>query len=84
MENCETTYLVYVIKCKNCHKEYIGETENALYVRTNGHRSNINHRLEKPVAEHFNSEDHSLENFSIFVMEEIHREEANFRKVKES
>ena len=51
----------------------------------NGHRSDIKHRhLEKPVAIHFNSEGHSLEDLGIFVIEQIHREEANFRKVKES
>ena len=51
----------------------------------NGHRSAIKHRrLDKPEANRFNSEDHSLENLSIFVIEQIHREEANFRKAKES
>ena len=54
-------------------------------MRMNGHRSDIKHRhLEKPVASHFNSEGHSLEDHSISVIEQIHREEANFRKVKES
>ena len=47
--------------------------------------SDIKHRrLKKPVANHFNSEGHSLEDLSIFVIEQIHREEASFRKAKES
>ena len=51
----------------------------------NGHRSDIKHRrLENPVANHLNSEGHSLEDLSIFVIEQIHQEEANFRKGKES
>ena len=51
----------------------------------NGHRSDINHqRLEKPVAQHFNSNGHSLEDLSVFVIEKIHREEATFHKAKES
>ena len=61
-------------------KQYVGETENALHIRMNGHRSDIKHRrLEKPVAK-----GHSLEDLSIFVSEQIHREEANFRRAKEN
>ena len=87
MANCKTSNAVYVIECKRCGKQYVGETENALHihVRMNGHRSDIKHqRLEKPVAQHFNSNDHSLEDLSIFVIEKIHREEATFCKAKES
>ena len=64
----------------------MGETENELHIRMNGHRSDLKHRrLEKPVASHFNSEGlRSLEDLSIFVIEQIHKEKANFRKAKES
>ena len=61
----------------------MGETETALHVRMNGLQLNINHRhLEKPVAQHFNSNGHSLEDLYVFVIENIHREEATFRKAK--
>ena len=47
--------------------------------------SDIKHRrLEKPVANHFNSKGHSLEDLSIIVIKQINREEANIRRVKES
>ena len=83
--NCKTANVVYVIECTKCNEQYVGETENTLHIRMNGHRSGIKHlRLEKPVASHFNSEGHSLENFSIFVIEQIHREEANLQKTKEA
>ena len=77
--------MVYVIECTKCNKQYVGEMENALHIRMNGHRSDIKHRrLEKPVAAHFNSEGHSLQDLSIFVIEQIHREEASYRRAKES
>ena len=64
--NCKTSNVVYVIQCNCCSKQYVGETENALHVRMNGHWSDINHpscinhpRLEKPVAQHFNCNGHS-------------------------
>ena len=81
----KTSNVVYVIKCNKCAIQYVGETENALHIRMNRHRADIkNQRLEKPVAEHFNSVGHSLDNLSIFVVEKIHREDASFRKAKES
>ena len=73
--NCKTSNVVYVIECTRCKKQYVGETENVFYIQMNGHWSNIKHRrLEKPVANHFNSKGHSLEDLSIFVVEQIHRE----------
>ena len=71
-----------MIKCK---LQYVGETENALHIRMNGHRSDIkNRRLEKPVAKHFNLANHSLKDLLIFVIEKIHRDDVGFRKAKES
>ena len=47
----------------------------------NGHQSDIIHRrLENPVAAHFNSENHTLEDLSVFVKQNIRREEANNRR----
>ena len=74
-----------MIESTKCNKQYVGETENALHIRMNGQQSDIKQRrLEKSVASDFNSEGHSLENFSIFVIKQIHKEKANFRKAKES
>ena len=51
----------------------------------NGHQSDIKHQhLENPVAAHFNSEGRSPQELSIFVIEQIHKEEASYRRVKES
>ena len=61
------------------------ETENVLHIRMDGHRSDIKHqRLEKPVAAHFNSKRHSLHDLSIFVIKQIHREDASYYRAKDS
>ena len=39
---------------------------------------------KKTVTAHFNSEGHSLQDLSIFVIEQIHREEASYSRAKES
>ena len=59
--------------------------ENPLHIRMNGYWSDIKHQhLEKPVASQFNSKGHSLYDLPIFVIEQIHKEKANFQKAKES
>ena len=85
--DCKMSNVVhaYVIGCNKCAIQYVGETENALHIRMNGHRSDIkNRRLEKLVAKHFNSVGHSLDDLSIFVVEKIHQEDASFLKAKKS
>ena len=85
MANCKMANVVHVIEYLKCKKQYVGEIENVIHIQMNGHRSDIKHRhLDKPVANKFNFENHSLEDLSIFVIEQIHREEANFHKAKES
>ena len=46
---------------------YIGETSNSITQKMNRRRSNIKHNRNKPVAEHFNKLDHTLENLRLKV-----------------
>ena len=39
---------------------------------------------KKTVAAHLNSEGHSLQDLSIFIIEQINREEASYRRAKQS
>ena len=71
-DNCKTANVIYVIECLKCTKQYVGQTENALHIQMNDHCSDTKHRhLDKPVANHFNSEGHSLEDLPTFVIEQI-------------
>ena len=83
---CEQTRnLVYLIQCKKCGLQYIGETENPLHIRINGHRSDINTRkTEKPVAAHFNQPDHCLQDLQVMGIEKIHTNDTTRRKLIES
>ena len=83
--DCCTKNVVYVIECKKCAVQYIGETENALRVQLTGHRSDITHQLmDRLVARHFCQSDHSIHDLTIMVVEKIHRNDVNFRRRKES
>ena len=77
--------IVYLIECTKCRVQYVGESETALHIHMNGHRSDIKHcRLEKPVAKHFNLPGHSIDELTILVIEKIYRDNASFRRLKES
>ena len=82
---CKTKNLVYLIECRKCNKQYVGETENALHIRLNDHRSDVKtKKMEKPVAAHFNLPGHSMEELTIMVIEKIWREDVQLRRRRES
>ena len=83
--NCKTSNIVYLIECRKCKKQYVGETENPLHLRVNGHRSDYHRRLsDKPVAEHFHSTGHSFDDMTIMVIEQIHVADSARRRQRES
>ncbi|XP_069051634.1 nuclear GTPase SLIP-GC isoform X2 [Lepisosteus oculatus] len=69
--NCKTYNVIYVIQCKKCDIQYVGKTISSLHIRFRGHKSNITNKYKQPIAEHFNSKDHSLEDLSIFPIEQV-------------
>ena len=70
--SCNSSNIIYAISCNLCPKAiYIGETSNTIRQRMNGHRSNIKHNRNKPVAKHFNKPDHSLDNLKLAVIKKV-------------
>ena len=78
----KTRNVIYLIRCSSCKKQYMGETENSLHIKLNGHSSDIktNHQIEKPVAVHFSLVGHCMEFLQIMIIEKIHREDAVSKK----
>ena len=73
------------VSCKTCCQQYVRETENALHVRMNEHRSDIRTRkTEKPVAAHFCQPDHTVEDLQVRGIEKIHRSSTQWRRERES
>ena len=59
----------------------MGETENPLHLRMNGHRSDYYRSLpDKPIAVHFNTLDHTFEDVSVMVIEQIQGEKRHTKK----
>ena len=85
--SCRTENLIYVLSCRKCpKKQYIGETQQTLYHRALGHRSDINLNLKNKcphIIKHFNSPDHSKEDMMITPLEKILTDNRNIRKDRE-
>lgn len=63
---CQTTCLIYLIQCKKCNKQYVGQTSNSLNTRMRAHLFDITHADEnKPVSAHFASNNHNINDVTI-------------------
>ena len=67
--SCTSTNLVYLISCKLCGLQYVGETGRMLRDRINDHLSAIRLNKPTPIGIHFNLPLHSVSNFSIIGIE---------------
>jgi hypothetical protein len=79
--NCKTTGIIYLITCKKCNKQYIGESGNSANLRFRGHDQDIRENLGfKPVSNHFNLAGHSRSDVTITLLRKIQTGEHNRRK----
>ena len=80
--------LIFLIECKKCTKQYIGETKRQLYERFGEHRLSIQnyHQLIKPtpVSTHFNQPGHSIDRLLLTPLELIHNTRDSVRKAREA
>jgi hypothetical protein len=71
---CESANVIYCINCKQCGKQYVGETKRKFRIRINEHLGDIrNKRNHKPVARHFNSKNHNIKCVSASIIELLTR-----------
>ena len=74
-----------MIQCTKCGLQYVGETENAMHIRMNGHCSDIRTRkMEKPVAANFCQPDHITEDVEVKGIEKIYMDCTKWRRERES
>jgi hypothetical protein len=67
--NCQSYNLVYLMTCNICNINYVGETSNTLNQRCRGHESTIRTNKEHPVADHYNTNNHTPESYSITAID---------------
>ena len=55
----------------DCHSVYVGQTSRKLHERFREHKKDIEHRRDKPVAEHFNHNCPSMDYLQITPLEHV-------------
>ena len=73
--SCTSTNVIYLITCKKCEKQYVGQTGQQVGKRMNSHRFDINSFTDPAfsthVATHFNEGTHSLKDFSFMPIDNV-------------
>lgn len=70
--DCSMSRIVYLITCKKCSFQYIGETTRKLSERMREHVRNIKQRkLHTFMVKHFNDNGHTIEDFSVKIVEHV-------------
>ncbi|KAI8477599.1 corticospinal neuron axon guidance through spinal cord [Branchiostoma belcheri] len=68
---CRTKNIIYMIQCKKCGMQYVGETGQTLANRLNGHRSSIKTDKDTPVSAHFNQPNHTVADMEVIGLEKL-------------
>ena len=69
--NCGTKNIIYLISCRKCAVQYVGETSQTLRSRFNNHRNRLKQLCSLYLYHHFNSDSHTLDDISIMPIEEV-------------
>jgi hypothetical protein len=83
---CKSSNICYLVTCRACRKQYVGETGRSLAERITDHLSAIRLNKPTPIGVHFNQQGHSNKHFSILAIDKF--DDAgnclNFRRLKET
>ena len=83
--NCHTRNIIYLIECKKCLQQYLGESKRSLAERIGNHRGYVNNKnfWKWATGEHFNSKGHSLSDMTVMVIEKLRQTDETYRKERE-
>lgn len=74
--NCQSSNLIYCIKCKCCKKEYVGQTKRTIKERINEHITSVKQAYKKTeVSRHFCGTGHNgIDDMEVHILDFIHRQ----------
>ena len=82
--DCSTSNIIYLLGCKKCPQQYIGESERMLRERFSEHKGYVNTRnMSKSTGAHFNLRGHCTSDMEITIIEKIFSQDPQFRKQRE-
>ena len=75
---CTTKGVIYLIDCRDCGKQYVGETGGELRIRHRGHRQELRNN-NTPLGKHFNT----CKNFHLIGIENVRNNTKSIREQRE-
>ena len=82
---CDTLNICYIIECKKCNQQYIGETHDTAKKRFLQHRGYVRRKeMDWAKGQHFNLPGHAMADITISVLERIRQTDPAYRKQRES
>ena len=76
--DCTSQNVIYLIECKRCKMQYVGQTNQQVSKRMNSHRFDIKNYdsqgYASNVASHFNLDSHSMTDFSFLSIDVVSNE----------
>ena len=76
--SCTSQNVIYLIECKRCNMQYIGQTNQQVSKHMNSHRFDINNYDDQGyatnVALHFSLDSHSLDDFRFVPIDIVNNE----------
>ena len=66
--NCTSMFIIYLMECTLCNKQYVGKAETSFNVRLNNHRKDVNKPNAILACKHFQQRDHNFNQHAKFVI----------------
>lgn len=67
--DCNSSNVIYVIQCKACQCQYVGQSKTSFRIRFNNHRSDVSKKPNLPVSRHFKQPGHSINDVALFIVQ---------------
>ena len=82
--NCQSKNIIYMVGCRKCPEQYIGQSERDLNTRFSEHKGYVvNNKISKATGEHFNQKGHKTSDMEVTVVEKVHNTDPQFRIERE-
>ena len=82
--SCITINVLYLIGCKKCTQQYIGETERTVKERFLEHKGYVTTgTMTKATGRHFNEKGYSVSDMTLTILEKVFNQNPQYRKQRE-
>ena len=66
--NCKSEYVIYLMECTLCNKQYVDKAETALNIRLNNHRKDTKDPNAILACRHFQQQGHNFNSHAKFII----------------